>query len=539
MSGWLDDVLAAYLDRVSEREFDAAFLSLLSAAGYKHVHLLHGAFEFGKDFIGRRDGRQFGFQTKAGNINLAAWRDTRPQVEEILWNDIAHPDFDKHAPRRAVLVTTGRLVGGAAADAQQYGDTLAKRMAVAEGEPVFEVWDRESLLALMELSPEISLNGWGEAPLLELLGLLADANRRHLTSRRVERSTRTWVGETLNRVTLAAALVGNRLLETGRPDLAMTTVAGLLRAAAIQLHSGTSESVSTALDAGRRLCDVYATSLVDGLASVSDNARDLIHVGNEILSGVTYPVRCSLVVQSLGLLGLLRYEEGDDEAAEDFVRRLERFVTAQPGAAHPISDAWAASLIPAAALLRRAESAALVPWLENITIWICDHHFKAPGLASVYAEPADEVRYLIGEPFEHLEVSRRRSSHLATVVLDLTCALKLPELFRDAFNDFAAVDLAFPVLEPLDEPGQYMFDGSGLTSEANIAFDEDHNLADSWQAAVPPPPFAVLIPAATSRPSMGASRHRVCIARSSLLTGDASARGSRNLRAFRAAAEIV
>jgi hypothetical protein len=483
MSGWLDDVLGAYLDRVSEREFDAAFLALLRAAGYTHVHLIHGVFEFGKDFIARRDGLQFGLQTKAGDINLAAWRGIRPQIEEILWNDIAHPDFDKEAPRRAVLVTTGRLVGGAAADAQQYGETLVKRMP-STTEPPFEVWDRESLLALMEMSPAITLNGWGETPLLELLGLLADTSRRQLTSRSVERSTRQWVGEDLNRATLATALVGNRLLETARPDLAMTAAAGLLRAGAVNLHVGDSIDAWTALDAGRRLFEVYATSLVDGLASVADDPRELIRVGDEILSGVSYPVRCSRFIESLGLLGLLRFEEADDEAASALVARLERFVTTQPGAGHPISDAWAASLVPAATLLRRADSPALVPWLETTVAWICDHYFKAPGLANVYAEAADEVRYLIGEAFEHIDVPRRRSSYLATTVLDLASALELPELFRDAFNDFSAVDLAFPALEPQDEAGQYLFDGPGLTSEANVTFDEGHDFAASWKSAV-------------------------------------------------------
>lgn len=484
MSGWLDDVLGAYLESASEREFDAAFVALLKAAGYTHVHLIHGAFEFGKDFIGRRDGMQFGFQTKAGNINLPAWRGIRPQIEEILWNDIAHPDFDKHAPRRAVLVTTGRLVGGAAADAQQYGDTLAKRMTSTEGEPAFEVWDRESLLALMELSPTISLNGWSEAPLLELLGLLADASRRQLTSRTVERSTRAWLGHDLVRATLATALVGNRLLDTARPDLAMTTAAGLLRAAAVQLHADDSADVWTALNAGRRLYDLYATSLVEGLASAANDPRELVHVGDEILFGVTYPVRCSLVVQTLGLLGLLRYDEGDDQAAAGCATRLARFVAVQPGAAHPISDAWAASLIPAATLLRRADSDALIPWLESIVAWICDHHFKAPGLANVYAEPADEIRYIVGEAFEHVDLHRRRSSYLATIVLDLASLLELPDLFRDAFNDFTAVDLAFPVIEPDDQPGQYLFDGSGLTSEANIKFDENHDFKAFWRSAV-------------------------------------------------------
>jgi hypothetical protein len=33
MSGWLGDVLGAYLDAVGEREFDAAFLILLRTTG--------------------------------------------------------------------------------------------------------------------------------------------------------------------------------------------------------------------------------------------------------------------------------------------------------------------------------------------------------------------------------------------------------------------------------------------------------------------------------------------------------------------------
>lgn len=483
MNGWLDDVLGAYLDTVSEREFDAAFLALLKAIGYTNVHLIHGVFEFGKDFVAQRDGIQFGFQSKAGDINLGAWRSIRPQIEEILWNDIAHPDFDQDADRRAVLVTTGRLVGGAAADAQQYNEKLRKRMS-SPPEASFEVWDRELLMSLIQLSPAISLNGWTEGALLELLGLLADSSRRQLTARVVERATRAWIGSDLNRTTLATALVGNRLLGTGRPDLAMTAAASLMRAGAIQLHDGDHRDAWTALTAGRELYNAYGTALIEDLASVIDDPTELVHVGNEILSGVMYPVRCSLVLQTLGLLGLLRHEEGDDDAASDFVGRLERFVTTQPGAAHPISDVWAASLIPAAILLRRGGSNALVPWLERVVVWICDHHFKAPGLANVYAEPSDEVRYLIGEAFEHVDVPRRRSSYLATIVLDLASTLELPELFRDAFNDFTAVDLAFPVIEPDDQPGQYLFEGSALASEPNATFDEHHDFTTSWQSAV-------------------------------------------------------
>ncbi len=79
---------------------------------------------------------------------------------------------------------------------------------------------------------------------------------------------------------------------------------------------------------------------------------------------------------------------------------------------------------------------------------------------------------------------RRRASYLATVLLDLAAVLELPDLYRDAFNDLAAVDIATPALEPLDEPGQYLFDRSGLAFEANVDFDEDHDFSSSWRAAV-------------------------------------------------------
>ncbi len=46
----LRDVVAAFLDEVTEREIDAPPLALL---GFYDVHFLHGGFEFGQDFIAK------------------------------------------------------------------------------------------------------------------------------------------------------------------------------------------------------------------------------------------------------------------------------------------------------------------------------------------------------------------------------------------------------------------------------------------------------------------------------------------------------
>src|SRR5439155_15443016 len=106
----LNDVVESYLDSVEEREFDAPFIALLRALGYRDIHFLHGPFEFGKDFIakGERDAVtcQFAFQTKAGNLNQSSWREARLQVYELRMNSRAHPAFDPDLPRVAVLVTS-------------------------------------------------------------------------------------------------------------------------------------------------------------------------------------------------------------------------------------------------------------------------------------------------------------------------------------------------------------------------------------------------------------------------------------------------
>src|SRR5277367_2174768 len=49
----LRDVVAGFLDTVTEREFDAPLIALLAARGFRDVHFLHGAFEFGKDVIAK------------------------------------------------------------------------------------------------------------------------------------------------------------------------------------------------------------------------------------------------------------------------------------------------------------------------------------------------------------------------------------------------------------------------------------------------------------------------------------------------------
>jgi Restriction endonuclease len=488
MSGWLNDAVDGYLANVTEREFDSVFIAILRATGFSDVHQIHGAFEFGKDFIAKRDGQQWAFQTKAGDIGLTAWRPIRSQIEEMLWNEIAHPRFDTSAPRRAVLVTTGRLVGGAAADAQQYAATLARRSPVRTGSDAddvvmgFDVWDRDTVAELLTSSPELSLNDWGREPLRALLGLLADTDRRAVTHQMIETSTRGWERESPWQAVLAGSVAAHRLRADGRVDLACSTAYALSRAGALLSHAGSTAQGESVMDAARALFRDAAAEMIQLIGPTLSDPDLLFRASTELPGSTTYPIRCSLIAQTLGMLGLVQLVEGETDAGKSTAARLEKFVTLQPGASHPISDRWAMSLVPASLLLFRTGSAVVEGWLEQVTVWICDRHADEPGLASVYASPDREIQQLLGDPYEHLDVRSRKQSFLATVVLDLAAVLGLNDLYRDALNDFIASDLAFPVVEPRDELGLYGYDGPGLYLEANVQFDDFNNETD-WRRA--------------------------------------------------------
>jgi len=107
----LDDAVDAFLDTVGERAFDEPFMAMLRAEGFTDVRLVHGQVEFGKDVIAKRDGEQWVFQSKAGDLNLTEFRPVREQLYDLRMSDLSAPGFDQGLPRRAVLVQTGRMTG--------------------------------------------------------------------------------------------------------------------------------------------------------------------------------------------------------------------------------------------------------------------------------------------------------------------------------------------------------------------------------------------------------------------------------------------
>lgn len=487
MSSIIENVIGSYLDSLEEREFDEPFMAMLRANGFTDIHFLHGAFEFGKDFIAKGIDNgvasQFCFQTKAGNIGAGDWGEARRQIDEMRTNKIAHAAFDRNLPVRAVLVTTGRLVGAARATSQEYREYLRSL-----GEIDFAVWEREDLIEKMSHSPEVGLAGSSEGPLHAALGQI-DAGEMDLL--KLERFSRRWI-TTLSSVSclwrsaVEASVIANRLRLKDRLDLACHTGLCVVRAAWASTHGAEPPNpIGLAVaEVGQGMFRHYASDIWS--KCVDENLKPLafIHAHEIPTAFVTYPVRCLSLVELLSLLALFKLERGAQDV-EQIIEYIATFTERQPGVAHPVSDRWAVSLIPLILLLAGTSRTAVVQsLLTDVTRWVADRYEdKSFGLAPSTASPDQEVNYLLGTPFEHVQLQRRSESLISAVVLDLTAILELPELLKLARNEFLAVEAMSCVVETQDSPGQYIHGAEDTRYEPNMHYDDEDSPKDGWKVA--------------------------------------------------------
>jgi hypothetical protein len=467
----LDDAVAAFLDSVPERALDEPLLALLRAQGFSDVHLTHGQEEFGKDIVARRDGEQWVFQSKAGNIGQPQWRSLLGQLDELRLSDYAGPELDTTLPRRAVLVTTGRMVGNAPLLASEYNKRAEQR-----GEPKLEIWAKDHLLAALGGNPDAVLRGSIDGALLTVLGAI---DRRDLSMDDIEQFSRRWDAfppdKLLGLGVIEAALVCNRLKDTDRLDLACHLALCLVRAA----WAGARDDADAAIaaDAGGMLFETFALQLWAECDERLLRRRGVVAYSVATSIGfaawATYPVRCMRIAELLGLLGL-RVRERDPTLAAAVATWLAKFTTAQPGVSHPIGDRYAVCIIPAALLLSAHRPASARRLLTKTTVWLCDHHERwSFGLAPAGAPPASEIGRIFGDVFEHIPMRKRRISQVAGVLLDMAALLGYRKVYADIRNDQLSVRLSPIVLRCRDDADQYSLTALGNRWDINPDYPDE------------------------------------------------------------------
>jgi hypothetical protein len=394
-------------------------------------------------------------------------------------NSLAHPNFDKAMPRKARFVTTGRLVGGAVLDAQEYREHLARLK-----ETEFVTWDRDTLVEMLAADP-VSLSG-SPLSLLQLLG----TEGKDINFALLEAHSRGWIRSASNRTnlrdSLEAAVIASHCRKQKRIDLACAVTLMSLRSALATTHGANPppETAGVAINTARALFRYYSNQLWESCRGRFLTPDELILDDRTPAGFVTYPVRCLTMLEILALFGLL-VETEDGVLSATIAEYLAGFVQANAGAAHPISDRWAVSLAPVSLLLARHGKAEVIhSFLLSAVTWIANRYDDGNlGLAGPYSSPAEETNRLLGPSFEHVALERRSTSYVASLLLDLASVLEDQELYDAARNEFLALDIVLPIMEMDDDLSQYGRHLGEPRVETNMPYDEYWDRSNGWKRA--------------------------------------------------------
>jgi hypothetical protein len=366
-------------------------------------------------------------------------------------NALAHPNFDKAMPRKARFVTTGRLVGGAALDAQEYREHLAQPR-----ESEFVTWDRDTLVEMLAVNP-VSLSG---SP-LSLLQIL-ETEGKDLNFDVLEVHSRGWIRSGSSpsnlRDLLEAAVIASHCRKQRRIDLACYLALMSLHSTFATVH-GTSqlpETAAVAIDTARALFRYYATQLWESCRGRFLQPDELIQQDRTPASFLSYPVRCLTLLEIIALLALL-VESTEPLLCETIAEYLTQFVQANAG---------------------------VHSFLLSAVTWIADRYDEGNlGLAGPYSSPTEEANRLLGPPYEHVSLRRRSESYVASLILDLASVLEDQELYDAARNEFLAVDIVLPVMEVDNDLSQFGRHLGEPRFEPYMPYDEYWTPQENWKTA--------------------------------------------------------
>jgi hypothetical protein len=232
-----------------------------------------------------------------------------------------------------------------------------------------------------------------------------------------------------------------------------------------------------------RLFDQYARDLVIACAERTHDPRLFVADGREVSAWITYPARVLRTAEILSLYALHQEALGQTEVAESVSGHVADLVRAQPGACHPISDSWAASLIPVGIVLAKADPDGFERWITEVIRWTANHYDHEPGLAPLESSPEVEIAYLFGGILEHVAVEPRRTSQIVTAVLDLCSIAERSDLYELGINEFRAVDVYPDVVEVGDSPDQVLRGGASVTRQVAMAYDHSWDASEGWMTA--------------------------------------------------------
>lgn len=134
-------IIENWLTNTNESFVRTAFCQLLLDEGH-NVKNIHGSLEHGKDIISiDSNGDYHAYQLKKGDIDIRAWREIKPQIDELVEYPIDHVGFDPEKGHIPYLVISGNINSVA-----NNGIRLYNQSKLQNNYPALKIIDKNELL---------------------------------------------------------------------------------------------------------------------------------------------------------------------------------------------------------------------------------------------------------------------------------------------------------------------------------------------------------------------------------------------------------
>ncbi len=355
-------LLENWLDSTSERSYQASFVQMLGAQGYRVLHSTrHCALEYGKDvFAIAPDGVPCAYQLKGdpgGRLGLSHFRaEIQPQLVQLISQPIVFPGIPAGIPHRSYLVSNGYFEEEVhrAVDDLNRGPYLSKVELIGRGQLLdwakqhgASLWPSE-MANVRELLEVFLHDGRDLLPLPRLASILEEVlalrmNDKPLKMAGMQRSAPS-----------AALLTG---IATHHFAMAENhfAVASAWCLTAVSIISSCERSELTLSGTAKEGVALAESAIKDSLVALWDEAQAHPHLveGNALADPELYRWRYTVLC---GLFSALWFFPGD--SAEDAKRRVA--ISEWLKRRHEHLDLWGESAIPCflafLLFLRRADA---------------------------------------------------------------------------------------------------------------------------------------------------------------------------------------
>lgn len=455
----LTSIIENYLLSIKEIQFFRPFINLLDVIGYKDIHLLHGPNEFGKDIIAKKDGKQFAFVIKVGDVNQTKFmKEVKGQLLEAQTNTLAYPNFD-FPISKVIFVTTGNLTPQVGLSLQNYNEYSTNKDL-----PLIDVWTRDFLIKEFSgsgIEPFFNLHSNPQF-IIDFYDTYTKIIKDEIfQSFDVERLSKKWLkfdfSVNLNRLQIffEAFYFSKLLIEKNRNYEALLFISALVRVLSVN-----------------DIFPEYEAEIKKLLIEIIINATEIFNLNSisEELNKVDgffdifyYPERC-LELSELLAIGIIL---GEGSLEEKFSICIK-----EKGCYRPLSDNYAVTIVfVALALIKSNLIEELRKYVNNCSVWLCDR-YEELGIAPIGSNKELEYSQLLSEYLEGYTYYKNSYSLIATILLDICFIIKDSNLFGKIGNEFRAVEISPVFYHIIDEKDLWDYDNIVTEHDPLFKIDE-------------------------------------------------------------------